>query len=416
MSVLRIWIAAALALPLCTAGLLAGGEARAAEYVRPPVLLQAGDLLPARLLKGANYRIDARVYNDGKFNLFTLTTDYGAMNAESDAVLMVRISELNALEIMEEMERKKVFGDALVEGVKAPFKGAKALVTEPVETGKKVVEGTGQFFSNIGAALFSDDPDQDNALKVAIGYDVAKRKFAYEFDINPYTANRPVAERLGAIAQAAVAGGVTTKVAMGAVDSKVMLGARIVGTAQSMKLLVRDNPPVKLREINAKKLKKMGVSSALAEAFLDNRSFDPYEETLLVGELEALPKVKGRDLFIARASRATTPREAMLLRHQAQMMGAYHANVAKVVALVNLGSVLALQKQGGGVAVVLPLDLVFWTEDLEQKVADFDRQAGEGTVRELLVSGRLDSTVRDELAARGWTVTENSAAVLYKTP
>jgi len=278
-----------------------------------------------------------------------------------------------------------------------------------------VVEGTGQFFSNVGAALFSDDPDQDNALKVAIGYDVAKRKFAYEFDINPYTANRPVAERLGAIAQAAVAGGVTTKVAMGAVDSKVMLGARIVGTAQSMKLLVRDNPPVKLREINAEKLKKMGVSSALAEAFLDNRSFDPYEETLLVGELEALPKVKGRDLFIARASRATTPREAMLLRSQAQMMGGYHVNVAKVAALVNLGSVLALQKQGGGVAVVLPLDLVFWTEDLEQKVADFDRQAGEGTVRELLVSGRLDSTVRDELAARGWKVTESAAAVLFKT-
>jgi len=203
---------------------------------------------------------------------------------------------------------------------------------------------------------------------------------------------------------------------MGAVDSKVMLGARIVGTAQSMKLLVRDNPPVKLREINAEKLKKMGVSSALSEAFLDNRSFDPYEETLLVGELEALPKVKGRDLFIARASRATTPREAMLLRSQAQMMGGYHGNVAKVAALVNLGSVLAMQKQGGGVAVVLPLDLVFWTEDLEQKVADFDRQAGEGTARELLISGSLDPTVRDELAARGWKVTENAASVLFKTP
>ena len=67
------------------------------------------------------------------------------------------ITELNALEMMQEMARKKVFGDALVEGVKAPFKGAKALVTEPVETGKKVVEGTGQFFSNVGAVIFSDD-------------------------------------------------------------------------------------------------------------------------------------------------------------------------------------------------------------------------------------------------------------------
>ena len=61
------------------------GEAFAAEYIRPPFLLQAGDLLPAHLLKGENYRIEERVYNDGKFNLFTLTTDYGAMNAESEA-------------------------------------------------------------------------------------------------------------------------------------------------------------------------------------------------------------------------------------------------------------------------------------------------------------------------------------------
>lgn len=391
-------------------------QAGAAEFVQTPVVLEAGQVFPADQLAGANYRINDKVYNDGMLNFFTLSTDYGVMNAESETVLNERLAELKALKAMEEMERKKVFGDALVEGVKAPFKGVAALVTSPIETGKNIAEGTGQFFSNIGQALVSDDPNQDNALKVAIGYDVAKRKFAYEFDINPYTSNDPVAERLGAIAQAAVAGGVTTKVAMGAVESKVMLGARIAGTAQSMKLLVRDNPPVKLREINAGKLKKMGVSDALAGALLDNHSFDPYEETLLIGELEAMAKVKGRELFIARAGRATTPREATLLRRQAQMLNGYHANVAKAAAIVNRAGVLALQKKDGGVAVVLPADLMFLTEGLAKKIEAFEQQAGKVTGKELLISGKVDQSLGDLLAARGWTVTERAEAVLFKAP
>jgi hypothetical protein len=247
---------------------------------------------------------------------------------------------------------------------------------------------------------------------VAIGYDVAKRNFAYEMDINPYTTNEPVADRLGAIAQASVAGGITTKAAMGAVDSKVMLGARIVGTAQSMKLLVRDNPPVKLYEINKDKLKKIGVPDALIEAFLNNYNFDPYEETLLVGELEAMQGVKGRDLFIARAANAKTPREATLLRHQAQMMGGYHANVAKTEAIANIAGVLTLQKKEGGAAVVLPADLMFLTERLGAKIAVFEQQAGKDTGKELLVSGKLDQPLALLLADHGWKTTEGAEKIL----
>lgn len=402
-------------LNFCVAG-LPSGVAIAAEYATPPILLQAGKVLPANLITGKNYRIEDNIYNDGMFNLFTLTTDYGAMTAESEAVLRIRLSELNALTMMQEMERKKVFGDALVESVKAPFKGAAALVTSPIETSKQIVEGTGQFFSNVGRALVSDDPAQDNALKVAIGYDVAKRKFAYEFDINPYTTNEPVSDRLGEIARASVAGGVTTKVAMAAVDSVVVTGLRIAGTAQSMKMLVRDNPPGKLREINRKKLTGMGVSSSLADAFLDNHNFDPYEETLLVGELDAMKGIKGRNLFIARAEFAATPKEAIVLRRQAQMIGGYHTNVARVAAMVNIGGVLALKKKNGGLTVVLPTDMMFLTKELEKKIIAFDRQAGPGTERDLLVSGSLDKALRDYLSARGWKITENAATVLFKGP
>ena len=112
------------------------------------------------------------------------------------------------------MVRKEVFGDALVASVKAPVKGAVALVTSPIDTGKDIIEGTGQFLGNVGSSIFRDDPDQDNVVKVALGYDVTKRQFAFEFGIDPYTDYDPVADRLGEIARSALAGGLTPIAAM----------------------------------------------------------------------------------------------------------------------------------------------------------------------------------------------------------
>ncbi len=41
---------------------------------------------------------------------------------------------------MNEMDRKKVFGDALVAGVTAPVKGAVELVKSPIETSKNIAK------------------------------------------------------------------------------------------------------------------------------------------------------------------------------------------------------------------------------------------------------------------------------------
>lgn len=192
----------------------------------------------------------------------------------------------------------------------------------------------------------------------------------------------------------------------------VSLTAHIYDT--EMKQLVRDNPTVKLREINAGKLKNMGIPDNLAEAFLNNLSFDPYEETLLVGQLDTMSKVKGRDVFIARAGRAKTAHEAMLLRHQAEMMAGYHANVAKVASIANIAGVTTLKKTDGGLAVVLPADLMFLTENLNDRVGAFEQQVGQGAAKELLVSGRFDTAAQELLMSKGWKTVEKVDRVLSK--
>lgn len=378
--------------------------------------LDLDQVVSTQPLKGENYTLDATVRNDGLINYYILNTDYGRASAQSTAELEIRIAELNALVSLEKMKGTEVFKDSFVKGVKGTGEGLLELVKSPVETSKQIYEGTGQFFSNIGEAFVSDDPDQDNAFKVAVGYDVAKRQFAYEFGINPYTDYAPAAERLGEIAQVATAGGITPKAALTAVGGGVAMAANVSGTMRGMQLLVRDNPPAKLREINRAKLLALGVSETLADAYLNNYNYDPYEETLLVGELEVL-KVKGVDTFLRRANMAKQKSTALYYRVIAQMLAAYHNQVDAAVALEETAGILNLVRQDGTRVILAPLDYVFWTTELEARVDAYEKalaKGGSAGSRELWVTGRFDTAAREAFAARGWKIVEEARGQLTK--
>jgi len=220
------------------------------NFIQTPIILKAADILPQDLLQGENYKIQNEVKNDGIFNTYELDTDYGQITVESDSILMIRIAELKALKKMEELQQTEAFTDAVGSTAKNTVKGAGKLVTSPVETSTNIVKGTGRYLSNLGRSFFSKDPDQDNAMSVALGYDAAKRQYAFEYGIDPYTHYEPVTSRLGEISRASVAGGLAPKVALSAVGGGVATGVSIGITAEGMRQLVRDNSPGELYKIN----------------------------------------------------------------------------------------------------------------------------------------------------------------------
>jgi hypothetical protein len=391
--------------------------AKSKDYARPPVMLSAKDVLPKDLLEGENYKIEDPVKNNGLINIYQLTTDYGPLTVESTAELLIRITELRALVVMEEMDRKEVFGDALASGAKGTVKGVTELVTSPVETSKDIVEGTGQFISNLGDSIFSDDPDQDNVVKTALGYDVAKRKFAFELGIDPYTDYDPVVDRLGEIARAATAGGLAPKAALAAVDHTAAVAMQVSGTAYGMMQLVRDNPPGKLDEINRGKLEKMGLDQSLTDAFMTNYRYNPQEKTLLVGELETMKGVQGFDVFISKASLATEETMALSFRIRAQLMAGYHAKVSSVERIRSIEGVLLLQTKDGKLVSLAPADFVFWTKRLEDRVLKFEdsiSKMSDISDKELWITGRFDKTARTNFESKGWKVKENANSTLLK--
>ena len=379
------------------------------DFVKSPVALEAKNVLASNLLQGENYTVESKVLNDGLINTYRLSTKYGPVEVESTAELLERIRELEAMSAMEMMDKKKVFGESVVKGVKGPFQGVANLVKAPVDTTKSIVEGTGQFFSNIGRSIVSDDPHQDNVLKVAVGYDASKRAYAYEFGINPYSGFEPALTMLGSISQASVAGGITPRVAMASVgsDFTAVLGA--VGTAEGMRKLVRDNPPGALHKINSEKLSKMGVSEPMADAFLNNYEYDPQVETYLVGALEQLASVKGREQFIAAAALASNRSTALLYQATAQLLAGYHARVAPLESLGRLGTTPYAKTSDNKAVFLLPLDYIFRTKDVQDKLDELDSaldKAGAVAGKELWITGKFDESAGEMLKSAGWRYEE----------
>ncbi len=391
---------------LCGALAVAGNEV----YQNAPATLQASKCLPQNLLQGINYKISEEVRNDGAINTYLVNTNDGFFYIESDAKLLVRINELNALPKMKELSRQGVFKDSLVSGVKAPFKLAGELITSPIESGKNIVKGTGDFFSNVGRSIYSSDPYQANILKVALGYDSAKRAYAFEFGINPYTKYEPVEARLNEISRAAVAGGIVPRASMAAIGGPVATTFRVSSTVHSMKRLVRDTPPGELLKINEKKLQAMGVNPELIEAFFNNTNYDPETRTILVGELETMKGVDGRNFFIAAATLATESTGALLYQVTAQVMADYNSRVAPAAHIGTISGRPFLMSQNGKLILPLPLDYILWTKTVARKFAAINRGLTriEGVKdKEIWVTGKVDPVAAAHINESGWRIFQN---------
>ena len=402
-------LSATLVMTMCT--ILIAGAQDLPEFQKVPITLKTSEHVPKNLLKGSNYRIEANAKNDGFINTYRLTTNYGRLKIEGTYMLMERINELRALSHMEEIEQTETFAKALGQSATGPVNTVKGLVTEPGETVSGIASGVGSWFEDVGNAITSDDPHQEGALSAAVGYAAARRKFAFAYGINPYSRYEPVQDQLNKMARAAVAGGLTPKVAFSMIQSPVGTVLQVTGTADTMRKLVRDKSPAELNDINRGKLKAMGVEDSIANDFLKNPYFDPQEETLMVGELESMKNVKDRKKFIKMAAVAPNYRIARFLHERAKMMAIYNKKVARVERIVAVQGIPLVQRKDGVIIILAPLDYLAWTRKLWLK------EGGKGSGafgklpgfsgKEVWITGTFDPVARKALEIEGWKVKQN---------
>ena len=381
------------------------------EFEAPPVF-HTSKLFPGIVLTGSNYRIEEWVHNDGYLNVYRLTTPYGTFDVKSTALLNIRLQELHAIQQMEEIERGDAFGKALGRAATSPVRFAGAMLTDPFTTTAGAIKGVGSWVSNVGHSIFGSPSEQEaGTFSTLVGYADARRATAFRFGVDPYSSFKPLQAEISDIAQASFAGGLVVTVAFVPIPGVGGMVVRGTKFGKQMNQRILDNPPAELKTLNGRILRKMGVDGSIVRTFLDHPKYSPTRTTYLVGSMEQMNAVPGRSIMVERATLAQDETAAFYFEREAELMAAYHLNVAPARRVVQLGDFPAIQTAAGVLVVIFPFDHLAWTVDLASKAGGgADRAAAQipgVTAKEVWVEGTVSLMARRNIEARGWTVREN---------
>lgn len=407
-----IKVAGVLFAPVLVISMTATGLAEAQTYEAPPTF-RAADILAPDIVSGPHHKIAETVENDGVLNRFQVETPQGPLTVVGTDRLMIRLHEVEALQQMEEVKRGDVFVEALKNSAKAPLELAKGLITDTGQTISDVGKGAGDFFDSVGHSLFGSPSEEEaGTIETVVGYDAIKRKFAYEFGVDPYTNYEALQERLIELSRAALLGGITTKVAFAAIPNRAAsITLRATSFSEGMRKLVRDTSPAELKQINAEKLAEMGVDDSVSELFLDHPHYSPTKKTYIVNALDQMTGAADRGIFLKRAALAPDEQMAFLMQRMAELMLSYHTTVAPAKRMVPAGRLVFLQRADGVAVGVVPLDHIIWRQTTAKRIAEMGAALDgiEGTTgKELWVEGTVSELFRENLTSQGWVIQEKA--------
>ncbi|MEP5765303.1 MAG: hypothetical protein ABJ308_11955 [Halieaceae bacterium] len=345
------------------------------------------------------------------------TFDVDGASVTGTVSMLERINELQAVATLNAMKKTDVYVDAVKNSAKAPINYGKSLVNEPVDTVSNTVKGLGGFLADVGYSVVSDDPSQENVAKTGLGHATAKRKFAFQLGVNPYSRYEPLQDALNEVSWAATGGGLTVGAAFRAVKNtpgSVLTTTRIANTGRVM---VRDNSPRKLKNLNEEKLLAMGVRQSLVDAQLDNYNYDPEAETRLVTSLASMEGVSGRADMISRSSLATSHRAADEMRDWVELLAAWHEQVKPAVAIVIVDAVPMLVDKNGSAHGIFPTDYVRMTDDTGVAIRNITAavKAAGYAPGSIYVTGKIDPAVRKILTESGWTEVKDYAGKILRS-
>lgn len=388
------------------------------EFESEPIL-QASAILPPSIVRSEYHEVDERVESDGRMHSFRITSVAGDFDVSSTAMLRIRVAEIAATVRMREIEQTETFQEALAQGGRNVFRGVANLVRHPVESLKGAAAGAQRLYDRVEESFRSQPSDaEDSTYKNFIGFSTAKRRYAAEFGVDPYSSNPALQEVLDALAWAGYTGGIlpgvaaalVPSVAPGLMPANMSVALSVTGGTRMLNDLLASTPPADLRRINRDALLNMGVDTDFAEAFINNPRLSPRHQTLFVGALDEMAGVGHRGLLVQSAATAASEPDAFRHQRLAQMLAGYHLNVRPAVAVVALADAFALRDRDGVVVLAMPSDYLVWTREnaawfdaLERSFDDRGFRSG----KLLWLSGGLSDLARASLAIRGWEVRAN---------
>lgn len=376
-----------------------------ADFERPATLKAAAVLQP-EIRVGDNHTVDDAVRNDGLFNHYTVTTPFGAFEANSTSALHILVGEINAIAAMKTVNTAGTAMQSMKQSGVKTATGLKNLFTDPEGTLDGAASGVQSLFQRAGTVgKRSPTGAEDSRVEQIIGLSKSKGQIATRYGVSMYSRNAMLQKELDRLALADYAGGLGVGAATSLVPGVGGFILTTSGTARLLNETVNSTPAAQLWLQNKTKLLDMGLDEDTVSLFLNNPSFSPALTTVTVTALEAMEGVDNRELFAKVALQAADPDTARTIVETAVLTAGYHRNIAPLQKLVPMARLVHGIKKDGTLVVTLPTDHVIWSERVAGVVADLTETAGRsgrGTGVEIWTSGDFSKRAREEMKKRGW--------------
>ncbi len=380
----------------------------------------AEDFLQASLLESDIHRVDDKVITRGYHNIYTISSNYGNLTAYGDAEVPVRVQEIRALATLDEITNSSIFISVAKGVVTGPFKLLGRLFRHPVDTVSGIPAGGWHLATRYAEMVTGSRGEfEDGVASELLGISSVKRAYARLLNVDVYSSNSALQEKLNRVAYVAFASGIPFGFARKtALPGEVTTGLGLLRLL-SLGAVLKARAPEDVRRMNRASLRQMEIDEALIGRFLGKPVFSPRHETIIVQSLAEIEGAANRGGFLELAVRANSEEEALYFQRAAQLMLGYHRNIAPVVAVIALDGVPLFYTAEGNIVAALPLDFFRWTRhsaELWPTIVRSVRRQREVSRFELWITGRASPRAIERANALGMTIYEHVSAKLLTTP
>jgi hypothetical protein len=380
--------------------------------------MPAAKLAPAGLLKGPNHVVAEPVRVERFMGAFELQSPYGTFRGSGVEMLSIRVRELRAIEELKKVQSSSAFTDALAKSASGTVKTVTSLVTDPGTTVENIATGAGTVLGRIGYSIKSGaqnvgdkvatpskeknatapgGPEPPTFTGDPLGYNNARREWARQLEIDPYTTNPVLRPLLDNAASATFAGNFAVSATVGMVAAPLQYATDFESTVRES---VWNQPPLDLQRANEERLRQMGVPAETVRAFLRNRWYTPTLQTALVAALQSLQGVSERESVVRAATSIQGEVPARFLLRSVALLGDYHGKEAPLAKVRMRGIVPIGTTREGSLVAAAAVDYLYWSEEAAAFAAAQELAARK---RVLLVGGQSSERAANELSRLHWT-------------
>ena len=360
---------------------------------------------------GPGYAVLAPVRSDGFLRIYQLQTDLGVERIEGDGLLKLRLAELQVLVALESLKNDQSFVDGLKQAAMKPVELVESTVSDPVGTAKNTVSGVGRMFGRltkgVEAAVSGKGGSAADIAKSITGQARAERELAYELGVDPYTFYKPLSEKLNETASVTTAGNWTVTAITSLLPGGLIVSA--ARQADNFRTLIVDSTPAELEERTAETFRKAGVTEETILNIKSNPFYTISEKAAIAYQLQAMPGVQNLELVAAKAAEAESRDIAYFQLRRVVLLETYNRTVSGLSQIREVNGIPIALRRDGLAAIVLPLDMVSWTQTVAQTFSNMHEGLGQlpfpPSGVDFLITGELSSMAAERLTAFGWELT-----------